>query len=128
MFRDVNLISMAVVQVQSVPGTNASTRILRLSGPFTIEGVDAFESVASTMTEPLVIIDLTGVPYMDSCALGALMGLHRPSESHQRQYAVVGPSERLRAIFCITRVDDILVQFGSVEEAEQKLGAKAAGL
>jgi len=72
-------------------------------------------------------LDLTGVPYMDSCALGAIMGMHRPSQSHQRQCAIVGASERLRSMFRIARVDDILAQFATVEEAEQKLGAKAAG-
>jgi len=88
---------------------------------------DAFESIAQSLNDPLVIIDLTDVPYMDSCALGTIMGLHRPSESYRRQYAIVGASERLRTMFRITRVDDILVTFGTVEEAEQKLGAKAAG-
>jgi len=119
---------MAVVKVESLPGTHASIRILRLSGPFTIEGVDAFESAATTATEPLIILDLTDVPYMDSCALGSLMGLHRPSESDRRQYAIVGASERVRAIFRVARVDDILVMFRTFDEAEQKLGAKAAGL
>ena len=121
-----NFLSMAVVEVGSLPGHKASTRILRLSGPFTMEGLFAFESVARTVTEPLVILDLTDVPYMDSCALGSLMGLHRPSDSHQRQYAIVGASERLRTMFRVARVDDILLTFGSVEEAEQKLGMKAA--
>ena len=118
---------MAEVRIESLPGTQVSVRILRLSGPFTMEGVYAFESVASTVIEPLVIIDLTDVPYMDSCALGAIMGLYRPSESHQRQYVVVGASERLRTMFRITRVDDILVMYPTLEEAQQKLGFRAAG-
>ena len=119
---------MAVVKVESLPGTHASIRILRLSGPFTIEGVDAFESAATTATEPLVILDLTDVPYMDSCALGSLMGLHRPSESDRRQYAIVGASERVRAIFRIARVNDILATFGTVEEVEKTLGYRAANI
>lgn len=118
---------MAVVKIESLPGTQPSTRILRMSGAFTMEGVFAFESAVSTVTERLVIIDMTDVPYMDSCALGALMTLHRPSESHRRQYGIAGPCQRVRTVFRVARVDDLLITFGSVEEAEQKLSAKAPG-
>jgi len=88
---------------------------------------DAFESIAQSLNDPVVIIDLTDVPYMDSCALGAIMGLHRPSQSHQRHYVLVGASERLRTMFRLTHVDDILVTYSTVEEAQQKLDARAAG-
>lgn len=72
---------------------------------------------------------------MDSCALGAIMGLHRPSQSHQRQYAVVGASERLRTMFRVAccarselaRVDEHSGDVSTLEEAQQKLGFKAAG-
>ena len=41
--------------------------------------------------------------------------------------AIVGASERLRTMFRIARVDDILVMYPTLEEAQQKLAAKAAG-
>ena len=105
---------MAEVKIESIAGTHEGVHILRLSGPFTVEGVYAFESIAQSLNDPLVIIDLTDVPYMDSCALGAIMGIHRPSQSHQRQCAIVGASERLRTMFRIARVDDILVMYPSL--------------
>ena len=126
---------MAEVKIETITGTREGTRILRLTGPFTLEGVFAFQSIADSLNETVVIIDLTDVPYMDSCALGSIMGLHRPSQSHQRQYVVVGASERLRTMFRVAccarselaRVDDILVTYATLEEAQQKLGFKAAG-
>ena len=102
---------MAEIKIETSAGTREGTRILRVSGPFTIESVDAFESVAEILNDPVIIIDLTEVPYMDSTALGAIVSLHRPSQSHQRQYAVVGASERLRTMFRIARVNDILVTY-----------------
>ena len=110
---------MAEVKIDSIAGNREGTRILRLSGPFTMQGVYAFESIAKSLNESLVIIDLTDVPYMDSCALGAIMGVHRPSQSHQRRYALVGACERLRTMFRVARVDDILLTFRTIEEAQE---------
>jgi anti-anti-sigma factor len=118
---------MAEVKIESITGTREGTRILCLTGPFTLEGVFAFQSIADSLNETVVIIDLTDVPYMDSCALGAIMGLHRPSQLHERQYAVVGACERIRTMFHVARVDDILVTYATLEEAQQKLDFKAAG-
>jgi anti-anti-sigma factor len=118
---------MAEVKVETIAGIREGTRILRLTGPFTLEGVFAFQSIADRLNDAVVIIDLTGVPYMDSVALGSIMRLHRPSQLHERQYAVVGACERLRTMFHVARVDDILVTYATLEEAQQKLDFKAAG-
>jgi len=72
------------------------------------------------------LIDLTDVPYMDSASLGAIIGVHTSSERHQRHYALVGVSERLRTLFHVGGVERILVIYPSLEEAQQKLANKAA--
>jgi anti-anti-sigma factor len=117
---------MAEVKIETRAGTREGMRILRLSGPFTLEGVYAFQSAAEILNDPVIIIDLTEVPYMDSAARGALISLHRSSASHQRRFAIVGASERILTMFRVARVDDILLTFRTVEEAERKLGFKAA--
>lgn len=112
---------MGEVKIESITGTRAGTRILRLSGPFTLEGVYAFQSIADRLNEPVIIIDLTEVPYMDSVALDSIMRLHRPSQLHRRRCAVVGASERLRTMFRVARIDDVLLTFRTLEEAQRKL-------
>ena len=57
---------------------------------------------------------------------GAIMHLHRPSKSHEQQYAIARPCERVWIVFHITRDDHILLTFGTVEQAEQILATKAA--
>jgi anti-anti-sigma factor len=101
-------------------------RILRLSGPFTLEGVGAFQSVTEILNDPVVIIDLIEVPYMDSAALGAMLSLHRSSASHHRRYAIVASSERILTMFRVARVDDILLVCRTVEEAQRELSFRAA--
>ena len=104
------------------------TRILRLSGPFTLQQVFDFQAVMRTGTDPVTIIDLTEVPYMDSASLGAIMGAHVACHKNQRQYALVGVSERLQMLFEVGGVDKLLIVYPTVEEAKLHLAAgKAAG-
>ena len=117
---------MDELKIESIPGTREGTRIVRLSGPFTLQGLFDFQSIARSLRDPITIIDLTNVPYMDSASLGAVMGIHTSSQTHKRQYALVGMSERLRTLFHVAGVDNILVTYPTVEEAQEKLASRAA--
>jgi anti-anti-sigma regulatory factor len=61
---------------------------------------------------------------MDSAALGAVMFLHASSLRNQRQYALVGAAERLRTLFKVAGVDEILITYSTAEEAENNLLAE----
>ena len=101
-------------------------RLLRLTGPFTLPGIFEFQSIVKSVDDPLVIVDLAGVPFMDSAALGAVMFLHASSLRRHHQYALTGASERLHTLFKVGGVDEILVTYPTVEEAEAKLVGNAA--
>jgi anti-sigma B factor antagonist len=75
---------------------------------------------------PIMIVDLTDVPYMDSAALGSLLGLHVSCQHHERRYAVVGASDRLQTVFRVSGVNKILVLYSSLAQADAALGGKAA--
>jgi anti-sigma B factor antagonist len=120
------LASMDELKIESIPGTREGVRIIRLNGPFVLQGMFEFQSVARSGHEPVTIIDLTDVPFMDSAALGAVMGLHVSCQRQQRKYGLVGASGRLRTLFEVAGVAAILVNFRTIEEAEEKLTASAA--
>ena len=100
-------------------------RILKLSGPFTLSGVFDFQD-AIRKVPPLLLIDMTGVPYMDSAALGSLMGLHVSCQKDYRRYALVGVADRLQTLFRVSGVNAILAVYPSLAEAEAALGGAAA--
>jgi anti-anti-sigma factor len=107
-------------------GTLDGERVLKLSGPFTLTSVFDFQSGIRTNPAPITIVDMTEVPYMDSAALGSLMGLHVSCQQHGRRYALAGPSDRLRTVFRVAGVNSIVTVFGSVAEAEAVLGTTAS--
>lgn len=107
-------------------GSLEGERILKLTGPFTLAYLFEFQNDIRTNHPPILIVDLTDVLYMDSAALGSLMGLHVSCQQHSRRYALVGASDRLKTLFRVSGVDSILVSFPSLSEAETALNGKAA--
>jgi anti-sigma B factor antagonist len=101
-------------------------RILKLSGPFTLSTVFDFQDAIRANRPPITVVDLTEVPYMDSAALGSLIGLHVSCQQHARRYALVGASDRLHTMFRVSGVNSILVSYNSLAQADAALGGKAA--
>jgi len=117
---------MSEFTIESLPGPQEGVRILHLVGPFRLQQVWEFQSVMRSGTEPVTIIDLTDVPYMDSASLGAIMGAHVFYQKNNRQYALVGVTDRHKLLFEVGGVDKLLVIYDSVEEALSQLAAKKA--
>jgi anti-anti-sigma factor len=107
-------------------GSLDGERILKLSGPFTLSAVFDFQDAIRTHHPPITLVDLTDVPYMDSAALGSILGLHVSCQKDGRRYGLIGASDRLKTLFRVAGVETILTVYGSVTEAEAGLGGNAA--
>jgi anti-sigma B factor antagonist len=105
-----------------LPGSKQDVRILKLSGPFTLAAVFDFQAEIRKDPPRVLILDLAGVPYMDSASLGSILGLHVSCRKEGRHYAMVGVSDRLKTLFKVSGVDGLLSIYPSVAEAEVGLG------
>jgi anti-anti-sigma factor len=98
------------VQVEVLDEAPEDRRSIKVSGPLTIHNFFEFQDQARKQPMPRVlIIDLSDVPYIDSAALGSLVGIHVSCERTSTQYALVGVNERLRGLFRMTGVEKFLV-------------------
>ncbi|WP_409296563.1 anti-sigma factor antagonist [Peribacillus sp. SCS-26] len=55
-----------------------------------------------------MIVDLSDVSYMDSTGLGVFVGLFKSVRAHNGEFYLVGLSDRLRRLFDITGLADII--------------------
>ncbi|HUI55188.1 MAG TPA: STAS domain-containing protein [Bryobacteraceae bacterium] len=99
-------------------GDREGERFLKLAGPFTLAAVFDFQASARKDVTPVTFIDLTEVPFVDSAALGSLLGLHVSCQRDGRQYGLIGAPERVRTLFRVAGVDGVLRVFPSLDEAE----------
>jgi anti-sigma B factor antagonist len=93
-------------------------RILCLKGPLTISNVFDFQARLRFNNSPALILDLTGVPYVDSAGIGALVGACVSQQRTGRSLALAGVSERLHNALRITQVESLFQLFDSLPAAE----------
>ncbi|NLN75690.1 MAG: STAS domain-containing protein [Armatimonadetes bacterium] len=72
-----------------------------------------------------LIIDLTKVDYLDSTALGVLIGGLRRIRERDGNMVLVCPNTRILRVFEITGLDKIFEIFTSLEDASESMGKEA---
>ncbi len=95
--------------------------ILSLRGPLTMENVSPFLNAVRRESAPTVILDFTGVPYLDSSGLGSLVSAYTSFRKAGRRVALTGVNQRVMKVFEITKVEPIFLMFATVAEALEAL-------
>jgi anti-sigma B factor antagonist len=91
--------------------------ILRLRGPLTMENLASFQSALRRGNAPILFLDLSEVPYMDSAGLGSLVSAHVSVQKSGRRVVLTGVNERIGKLFEITRVESLFLTFPSLPDA-----------
>lgn len=109
----------APLTVERKEGTRSGTRILVLDGPLTLRNMFDLQSDLRTQPCPeLSILDLSGVPYMDSAGMGLIVNHYTQCQSAGKKMVVVGVCSRVLELFKITRVDAVVPRAETSEAAE----------
>jgi anti-sigma B factor antagonist len=66
-----------------------------------------------------IILDLSGVSYVDSSGVGTIVELKRRAMRHESRIILVGLQERVRSVFEITRLDKFFEIADSIDEARK---------
>lgn len=116
---------MDTMTIDREPGSSPDMTIFHLQGPFVLGTMFEFQNALREPGVKNVIIDLSGVPYIDSAGLGVLLSQWSHARRGGFQYALIGMSPRVHTIFEITHTDTVLPIFATRADAEAGL-AKAA--
>ena len=107
--------------IQQTAGKAPGSIILRLTGPVTLRNLFDLQSKLRAVEPPaLTILDLTGVPYMDSAGMGAVINHYVRCQGKGKRLIAVGVSPRVLELFKMTRVDAVITMVATVEEAEAR--------
>jgi anti-sigma B factor antagonist len=110
------------LQIVVTAGSKDGQKILTLKGSLNIQTIFDFQKATREETAPKLILDLSGVPYMDSAGLGALVGAYVAAQRTQRKLAVAGTNTQVKALIDMTHVGTLIKSYSSVQEAEEALG------
>ena len=116
--------------IERKEGKAPSTVIFRLFGPFTARSMYGsltplalrnmlnFQSTPDEKPPLLNILDLTGVPYMDSSGLGIIVTHYVHCQGKGIRLILAGVSPRVLELFKMTKVDTTLPVSTTVEEVD----------
>ncbi|MEO8051790.1 MAG: STAS domain-containing protein [Acidobacteriota bacterium] len=99
--------------------------IMILTGPLTIQTLFNFQQVARKETAKPIILDISGVPYMDSAGLGCVVSAFTSCQRNQRAFGITGLTPRIKSLFAVTHVDELLPTFDSLKSAEAAVKTRA---
>jgi anti-sigma B factor antagonist len=91
--------------------------VLSLHGPLTMENVSPFLNAVRREDAPTMILDFSGVPYLDSSGLGSLVSACTSCAKAGRRVALTGVNPRVRRVFEITKVEKVLLMFPTLSDA-----------
>jgi anti-sigma B factor antagonist len=114
---------MASDQLQLDIRSDSGPRVIALTGVLTISTLFAFQDFAHADKSEALIVDMSGVPYIDSAGLGSLISAYVTREREARKLAFAGVNARVKMVMTVCGVDQLFQTYASVAEAEKALAA-----
>ena len=106
------------IQIVASPGSREGQRILSLTGPLNIQTIFDFQTAVRAETAEAVIVDFSGVTFIDSTGLGALVGAYLAAQRANRKLAFAAMNTQVKALVEMTHVDKFFRTFPTLKDAE----------
>ena len=110
------------LDIKSAAGAKSGEQVVRLAGVLTIHTLFNFQTAIRAETAAALVLDFSGVTYVDSAGLGAIVGAMLSTQKAGRKFLLAGANERVMALMEMTNVQKLLPNYASVELAEASLG------
>lgn len=108
-----------IEKVEDIPGTT----VFRIHGPLLLGNFFPLQTMVRSDTSPLLILDVSDMPYIDSAGIGCLVGAHVSRDNSGRKLVLVGANERLQTSLKVTKVDQLFTMARTVDEAVTMAGS-----
>jgi anti-sigma B factor antagonist len=105
------------LDLERLPSSNDSVTIYRLSGKLSLETVSDFIQRLRPDPAQHLVLDVSGVKFLDSAGVGALVSLFVNRRSHGKTFALAALQPQARAVVTVAGLQKILPICASVEEA-----------
>ena len=98
-------------------GIDSSQLVVRLSGKLSLETVHNFIQTLRPDPAARLILDLSGVSFLDSAGVGALVQIFVHRRNQGQSFALTGLTKQSTAVLQVAGLSKLLPVHASVEEA-----------
>ena len=109
------------LEIITSPAGRDGLRILVLKGRLTLETAACFQDAMRRENAPGLIIDMSGVPSMDSAGLGVMIAAYIRAKKTSRKLGFAGMNQRVKAVTDTSRLSQFLQIYATVKDAEAAL-------
>jgi anti-anti-sigma factor len=109
------------LQIIGRPGSREGQRILELKGRLTIATLFDFQDAMKKEHSSELIIDMSGVPYIDSAGLGELVATYVRAQKASCKLAFAGMNARVRAVIDMSHLSQFFHNYPTAKDAEAAL-------
>lgn len=108
------------LELEKRAGSTDALAIFQLKGKLSLETVNEF--IQKLRPEPAqhLILDLSGVTFLDSAGVGALVSLFVNRRNHGKTFALAALAPQSSAVVTVAGLQNLLPVYKTVEEATVK--------
>ncbi len=109
------------LRIEKLSASTPGVRIIKLDGPLTLANSFDLQSQVRADSQNDLIIDMSGVPYVDSTGIGCLVNWYVSHQNAKRRLSLAGVVDRVQMAMKVTHVGTLFPTFPSVAEAEKSI-------
>jgi anti-anti-sigma factor len=112
-----SLMQPARLGMERQPGANGEVLITRLTGKLSLETVHDFINTLRPEPAKRLVLDMSGLSFLDSAGVGALVSLFVSRRNHGKTMALAGLTQQGNAVMQVSGLLKLIPIFPSVEAA-----------
>jgi anti-anti-sigma factor len=110
----------ALLELLRQESNHNDSLVTRLSGKLSLETVNQFISTMRPEPAAHLVLDMSGLAFLDSAGVGALVSLFVSRRSHGKTLALAGLTQQGNAVMQVSGLLKLIPIFPSVEDALAK--------
>jgi len=108
------------LDVEKLPASTESLSLYKATGKLSLETVSEFAQSLRKETAPALVLDLSGVNFLDSAGVGSLVSLFVSRRNQGRTFAIAALAPQATAVITVAGLQNLLPIYKTVEEALAK--------
>ena len=113
------------LQVVASSGAREGQRILGLKGALTIHTIFGFQGAVNAENALELILDMSGVPFVDSAGLGTLVAMYLRAQKTMCKLVLAGVNDQVKALAEMTQVSQFFPIYPTVKDAQTALSQQS---
>ena len=108
------------LDVEKLPSSNQTLTVYTANGKLSLETVNQFLPGLRAETAQRVVLDMSGVSFLDSAGVGALVSLFVSRRNQGKEFGLAALPPQAAAVVTVAGLQNLLPIYNTVEDASTK--------